>query len=143
MILRRFRQDEIGTFGTLELDDQVFFTVEKPWKNNEPFESCLPDGEYSLIPHGEYGKDGNVLAIVNRDMGITHYQEPDSVRYACLIHTANYPSDVVGCVGLGQDYIADKNMITNSRKSIKEFYAKISPTESHNLTIETSDYLKD
>ena len=141
MILRRFRSDDIGTFGTLEVNDKVFFTVEKPWDNNKPFRSCVPDGEYTLVPHGHYKHDGNVLALVGET--VSHYKDPDFERYACLIHTANYPKDVVGCIGLGEDYSSSKNMITNSRKSIKEFYAKISPNKSHNLIVETSDYLKD
>lgn len=141
MIIRRFRSDDIGTFGTLELNDKVYFTVEKPWKNNTPFESCVPDGEYTLIPHGEYGKDGNVLALVGET--VSHYEDPDFERYACLIHTANYPKDVVGCIGLGEDYNSELDMITNSRKSIKEFYTIIDPEKEHKLIIETADYLKD
>ena len=141
MILRRFRSDEIGTFGTLELKGKVYFTVEKPWKDNQPFESCIPDGEYTLVPHGHYKNDGNVVALVGET--VSHYQDPDFKRYACLIHTANYPKDVVGCIGLGQDYSAENNMVTNSRESIKEFYSIISPNETNKLTIETAEYLKD
>lgn len=140
MILRRFRSDEIGTFGTLELNDRVFFTVEKPWLNNKSFESCVPEGDYILIPH-KSNKYGEVLALVNTHIGITHYKEHDSVRYAILIHTANYPKDVVGCIGLGDNYIPDKNMVTNSRQSISDFYDAVSPKQIHQLTIENAGYL--
>lgn len=143
MILRRFRSDKEGTFGTLELDGHVFFTVEKPWKNNEPFVSCVPEGEYSLIPHGPYGNDEAVLCLVNNDIGVTHYKEPNSKRYACLIHTANYPKDVSGCIGLGDNYDPNRNMVLNSRQSIIDFYEIISPHETHELKIENADYLKD
>lgn len=142
MILRRFRSDEDGTFGTLEIDNQVFFTVERPWENNLPFKSCVAEGEYSLIPH-KSDKYGNVLAMVSEKLGVTHYKEPDSVRYACLIHTANYPKDVEGCIGLGDNYIADKNMVTNSRQSIIDFYDIVSPNEAHELKIENADYLRE
>lgn len=140
MILRRFRSDDIGTFGTLELDGHVFFTVERPWEDNKPFKSCIPEGEYSLVPH-ESNKYGNVLAIVNNDMGVTHYEEPSSVRYACLIHTANYPHDVEGCIGLGDNYTND--MVTNSRQSITDFYNIVSPSEIHELKIENADYIRE
>lgn len=140
MILRRFRSDEVGTFGTIEVGGKVFFTVEKPWKDNKPFESCVPEGEYQLVPHGHYKNDGNVLALVGET--VSHYEDPNFKRYACLIHTANYPKDVVGCIGLGRDYKANLNMITESRKSIKEFYSIISPNETHKLTIENASYLK-
>ena len=140
MILRRFRQDEKGSFGTLEVDGTVFFTVEKPWKDNKPFESCIPEGDYSLVPH-KSDKYGLCLAIVNNDIGVTHYKEPDSVRYACLIHVANFPSDVLGCVGLGDNYIDDLNMVTNSKQAIKDFYDIVSPEEIHPFTIENADYI--
>lgn len=133
MILTRFISTDYGTFGKLIVKDKVFYTVEKPWKNNEPFNSCVPAGDYKLIPHGEYGKDGNVLCLVNEDMHITHHKESDSKRYACLIHTANYERDVVGCIGLGSDYLGD--MVANSRKSIKAFYDIVDPQKEHQLTI--------
>jgi hypothetical protein len=141
MILRRFRSDEDGTFGTLELDGKVFFTVEKPWLGNKPFESCIPEGDYKLIPHGKYGKDGEVLAIIGDT--VSHYQDTEYKRYTCLIHTANYPKDVVGCIGLGSDYVADKSMVTSSRKSIADFYDIIDPNKEHQLKIENADYIKD
>jgi hypothetical protein len=141
MILRRFRSDEGGTFGTLELDGHMFFTVEKPWKDNKPFESCIPEGEYSLVPHGNYGSDGDVLALVGET--VSHYEDPDYARYACLIHTANYPADVVGCIGLGDNYNANLSMVANSRQSIKDFYDIISPNEVHSLTIENASYIKE
>ena len=140
MILRRFRSDSKGTFGTLELDGQVFFTVERPWENNLPFVSCIPEGDYSLIPY-KSDKYGNVLVMVNNELGITHYKEPHSNRYACLIHTANYPHDVEGCIGLGDNYIEEKNMVTNSRQSIIDFYNIVSPEETHELIIENAEYI--
>ena len=141
MILRRFRSDEDGTFGTLEVDNHVFFTVERPWKDNKPFVSCIPEGDYILVPH-QSNKYGHVLAMINHQIGVTHQKEPDSTRYACLIHTANYPKDVEGCIGLGDNYIADKNMVTNSRQSIIDFYNIVSPEQVHQLKIENAEYLK-
>lgn len=140
MLLRVFRSDEVGRFGTLEIDNHVFFTVEKPWKDNTPFKSCVPTGEYALVPHGEYGKDGDVLALVGET--VSHYEDPNFKRYACLIHTANYPKDVVGCIGLGDGYNPALGMVTNSRKSISKFYDIVSPYETHNLTIEKASYVK-
>ena len=67
-------------------------------------------------------------------MGITHYENPTSKRFACLIHTANYAKDVIGCIGLGEKYLG--HMVTNSRKSIRQFYNLVDPTETHTLTIE-------
>lgn len=142
MILRRFRSDDIGTFGTMELDGHVFFTVEKPWKDNAPFKSCVAEGEYSLVPH-KSDKYGNVLALVSEELGVTHYKEPNSIRYACLIHTANYPKDVEGCIGLGDNYNPNLSMVMNARQSTIDFYNIVSPSKAHKLTIENADYIRE
>jgi hypothetical protein len=43
---------------------------------------------------------------------------------------------VLGCIGLGDNYIHDKNMVTNSRQSIIDFYNAVDPEKEHTLTIE-------
>jgi len=132
MILTRFISTDYGTFGKLTIGDKTFYTVEKPWQNNTPEISCVPAGKYTLEPHNSL-KYGNVLCMVN-DSGVTHFKEPDSKRFACLIHVANYEKDVLGCIGLGEKYLG--HMVTSSKKSIKEFYELVDPQETHTLTIE-------
>jgi len=132
VILTRFTSTDYGTFGKLYVGDKTFYTVEKPWQNNAPEISCVPDGEYILMPH-ESHKYGNVLCLVNQGKNITHFKEADSKRFACLIHVANYEKDVLGCIGLGERYLG--HMVTSSKKSIKEFYELCDPKKEHNLTI--------
>ena len=138
--LNRFQSLDSGTFGKMTVNDVTYYTVEKPWENNEPFNSCVPSGVYSLIPHksskyGKQGKDGKVLCLVNET--VTQFQEPHSKRYACLIHVANYSREVEGCIGLGNRY--NDGMVTNSRQSIKDFYSLVNPNETHTLTINWSE----
>ena len=132
MILTRFISTDYGTFGKLAVGDKTFYTVEKPWQNNAPEISCVPDGNYTLTPHNSK-KYGNVLCMINEDIGVTHFKEPNSKRFACLIHVANYEKDVLGCIGLGEKYLG--HMITSSKKSIKEFYELVNPQEQHNLQV--------
>lgn len=138
LILRRFISDEHGTFGTLMVENQLFFSVEKPWENNEPFNSCIPTGKYTLIP-AKSSKYGHCLAVIN-DTDITRYQESHSKRYAVLIHAANWERDVLGCIGLGDNYIPSKHMVTNSRQSIIDFYNLVDPNQEHNLEITEINY---
>ena len=51
-ILRR-RYFEEGTYSTLHRQDgsKVCCVVEKPDLNNQPKESCVPEGTYVLLPH--------------------------------------------------------------------------------------------
>jgi len=117
----------------LYIGDKTFYTVEKPWQNNAPEISCVPDGKYTLTPHNSL-KYGNVLCLINEEKGITHFKEANSKRFACLIHVANYEKDVLGCIGLGDEYLG--RMVANSKKSIDEFYELCDPQETHNLIIE-------
>jgi hypothetical protein len=105
-----------GTVGHLKGKGFECWTIERPWVNNEPFKSCVQEGEYGLVPH-KSEKYGRTYALVNRDLGVTHQQEPGSKRYACLLHTANYPEDVEGCIGPGERHIIHDNrlMVTSSR----------------------------
>lgn len=132
IILKRFISTDKGTFGILTVDGRSFYTVEKPWVNNTPEISCIPSGEYTLTPHAST-KYGNVLCMINEKKKITHFKGHDSKRFACLIHTANYEHDVIGCIGLGETYLG--HMVTNSKKSIAKFYNLVNPKESHNLII--------
>ena len=132
IILNRFRSTSEGTFGVLTVAGEKFYSVEKPWENNIPEISCVPSGEYSLIPH-DSNKYGMVLCLVNKEKKVTHFKESDSKRYACLIHVANYERDVIGCIGLGDKRLG--YMVTNSRKSIDKFYKLVNPNETHTLAI--------
>jgi len=131
--LKRFISTDYGTFGVMTVDDKKFYTVEKPWQNNTPEISCVPDGNYTLTPHSS-AKYGSVLCLVDKLKGITHFKEPDSKRFACLIHVANYEKDVLGCIGLGEKYLG--HMVTSSKKSIEEFYEICDPQKEHKLIIE-------
>ena len=132
LTLKRFMSTSDGTFGVLRYDDRKFYTVEKPWDRNIQEISCVPDGEYSLMPH-QSNKYGDVLCLINREKGVTHFKEEDSKRYACLIHVANFAKDVKGCIGLGDAYLGD--MVTNSRQAILDFYNEVSPNEIHNIVV--------
>jgi len=117
--LERFAYLYEGTFGHFTINDEDFYTVECPWANNEKFVSCLPESIYDLEPH-ESKKYGSVYALVNNELGITHYKEANSTRYACLMHVANWPKDVKGCIGIGKsiDIIDNKMQILDSRAAL-------------------------
>lgn len=134
IILERLIFDKRGTFGILTVDDfNRFYTVERPWVDNKQFISCIPKGYYNLVPHLS-SKYGHVLALENDSLGVTHWEEdiPNN-RYAILIHVANYPSDVQGCIGLGTEMT--DGMVLNSREAVHRFYKLVDPTEVHEMRI--------
>lgn len=118
-LLRFCSHEEKGTFGELFIDDEHFcYTVESPWKDNKPFVSCVPDGQYALAPFNS-PKYSFTYQLVNSQLNVYAQKahcKRDSDRYACEFHVANYPDNVKGCIGVGEDLGAhcDKWMVTNS-----------------------------
>lgn len=96
LLVRRAYLPE-GTLGVLSLPHGfVCYTVEKPWLDNKPFSSCIPEGTYPLVWHqsSRFGK----LYPVGPKLDLV----PD--RSQILIHPANLPSEVQGCIAPGLTY---------------------------------------
>ena len=93
----------------------MYSGVEKPWRDNKPFESCIPSGIYVGVPW-KSDKFGDVYAIVGGTVGL---YKGRAERYACLFHVGNYESDVTGCIGLGSSM--GNNMVQRSRAAMKSF----------------------
>ena len=70
----------------LELD-----TVERPWVNNAPNRSCIPEGTYRLAKRMYYR--GGYETIEIQDV-------PD--RTYIMIHKGNSAADVEGCIAVGR-----------------------------------------
>lgn len=89
-----------------------FSTLERPWIRNpsgpggKHEESCVPDGEYTLVPHNTQSKP-NTFELVNPLLGVfdTKPQGQDWGRDQVLIHIANYVSQLLGCIAVGQSFV--------------------------------------
>jgi len=92
-----------GTFGILTDDNGNEFlkTVEREWKNNQPSISCVPEGEYRLVPH-QSPKYGKCYALEAPELGVTI--NGPSLRTHCLFHAANLPEQLEGCVAPGMRF---------------------------------------
>lgn len=98
-----------GTIGRMFAEGAIFSTVERPWLDNEPFISCIPEGAYIVEPYSS-AKYPDVYEI--KDV-------PD--RTHILFHAANYPTDVEGCVGVGAKSHDRTLMVTHSRDAMERF----------------------
>lgn len=124
IILTRFAYSPDGTFGRLELPGGwSCFTVERPWKSNEAFESCIPDGVYQLKRRRS--------PVVERTSG-GDYLEGWEVcdvpgRSYIMIHVANWPRNVEGCIGVGKKYMVmqGNNGVTESKITFAELMGKL------------------
>lgn len=119
-IVRRSDSEE-GTHGTLELGDRTWHTLEQPDLGNTPYKSCVPLGEYDLVPY-DSPTYGPCYVMVNHDLNVYAFEEsegrPPDGRFLCLaFHRGNWVRNFQGCIGCGFDYLVDKDMITNTRKA--------------------------
>lgn len=144
LTLERHSYSPTETQGNLIVDGQQFPTIECAWRRGfdpggKPFESCIPDGEYDLLPLTRPNGD-KVFALVNPDCGVWLNKDdrPDGVgRYLILIHSGNTVHDVVGCIAPGQTRVIHKNdvFVTNSRFTMKKIMAAMDYVPGHKLSI--------
>ena len=122
--LERFAYAPDGTFGRLMLPDGwSCFTVEQPWNGNLNSQSCIPDGVYDLKRRRS--------PVVQRTSG-GDYVEGWEVcdvpgRTYIMIHPANWPDDVEGCIGVGREYkvLEGRNGVTSSRATFAQLMGRL------------------
>lgn len=91
--------EEQGTFGKLHLPTGEFlYTVEKQWRDNKQFVSCVPPGLYDLVPFNS-PRFGETFALRGDTVGVA--QDEGKQRYACLFHAGNKAIEVQGCIAPG------------------------------------------
>ena len=93
--LKRIANTYRGVFGELKVWDgeQLIlscYTVERPWKNNTPFVSCIPAGAYTL-KRGWFNKKDYEVFVVLDVPGRTYIK----------IHIANKATELLGCIAPG------------------------------------------
>ena len=101
--LARLDDSKNGTHGVFDLGGKMWHSLEPPDLNNEPFKSCVPLGEYVLLPYSS-PKYGSCFIMVNPDLNVFQFEHspgrPDDGRYLCLFtHRGNEVENFVGCVG--------------------------------------------
>ncbi|MCO1336079.1 DUF5675 family protein [Microbulbifer sp. OS29] len=122
LTLTRFAYGSEATLGRLRVGDRTFYTVERPWLGNKPFESCIPEGVYRCDPYSS-AKYPNVWEL----------QEVPG-RSKILMHTANYASDVQGCIGIGTTQAPGGWWVIQSRKAMQELRDMLPPEFELNVT---------
>ncbi|MPW31925.1 hypothetical protein F9L16_23510 [Agarivorans sp. B2Z047] len=124
----------IGCFGEMFFaGKRICVTVEREWMNNEPFISCIPPGKYH-IKHHQSPKFKHCLSIEAKSLGVT--LEGPSQRTHCLIHAANFPMQLHGCIAPGKEFHRDTWGVLRSRDALKELLALLPERQVHTLIIE-------
>ena len=136
LLLERRPTTATETQGFLSFGKTILATIERPWipadtPGGTPYESCVPDGLYTLRPHTRPDPDPTddkppqeVVALVNESLGVYYlkHDRPNNVgRFLCLIHIGNWVFNGVGCVlpGLGFGPSAQGPMVKSSKAAVK------------------------
>lgn len=132
--LQRFAYTPMGTFGRLTVGDQSWFTVERPWLNNKPGISCIPEGTYPLklrtsgivsrTTSGNYSKGWEVTKVPGRSL--------------IMLHIGNTMDDLEGCIAPGKSLgvVQGKWAVQLSRLAFDELMAAMSGQDSWTLTVD-------
>ncbi|ODR86730.1 DUF5675 family protein [Shewanella xiamenensis] len=124
----------IGTFGELFHEGKrLCVTVEREWLNNRKSQSCIPAGTYTLRHHNSPSK-GHCLALESPELGVTVLGP--SHRTHCLVHSANWPLQLEGCIAPGTHFHPDKWGVANSANALKMLLALLPVGVEHQLIIE-------
>lgn len=107
--LKRFAYHPEGTLGVIDFAGETFYSIERPWLDNAPNVSCIPVGNYDMgwRDSPRFGETWHVQEVQDRTY--------------ILIHAANFPKDVQGCIGLGTGLMGDRIAVSNSRKAVARF----------------------
>lgn len=130
LVLERQEHTDKSTIGSIYYNQEfVCYSLERPWLNNAPFISCIKEGVYQLEPHKYKGRI-DTFALVGD--GVSHW-ENGLDRYAILIHSANYPSELGGCIAPA--LIKGHNKVGKSRPALEKLLAIIAENNIAELTI--------
>ena len=130
MILTRFYHADSHIIGVLTYKEHQWFTVERPYLNNQTFISAIPDGEYKMrrVNSPSHGPDTwRLLAVPGR-------------RYIDL-HNANRARQLEGCIGVGKYLFKDMSGVTQSERAIQELHAATEGVRTERITIITAPIL--
>jgi len=109
VLLKRDYKGKDCTLGKMYFGDNFVETLELPWKNNTTQISCIPDGEYEVEKTYSPSFRKNLWLIKN----VPH-------RSGIRIHSANYVSELLGCIAPGMSrYDLNKDGIIDMKDSRK------------------------
>ena len=123
--LVRFAYGPSATLGRLKYningEDTCLFTVERPWLDNRPNVSCIPEGFYKCLRYSSdrFPDTFQVMNVIDRTY--------------ILFHVGNQSTDVQGCIAIGTHH---KHWgVVDSMVGMDEFRDDLKNVRSFNLKI--------
>ena len=122
LFLERFAYHPDGTLGRIQLPQCRLFTIERPWAQNQPFVSCIPEGLYrcARITSPRFGETFEVTGVPGR----SHI----------LFHAANRASELEGCIAPGMALYAAVD-VGQSRIAMAQLMASLEGLAGFDLVV--------
>lgn len=135
--------------GKLTASGEVFDTMERPWVPSADGPcgrkgvSCIAPGTYRLMRHNSEAHP-NTWALVNPDLWVYHWDDdvpPEQVgvaRTLVLLHSANWASELRGCIAPGAGRAIDpkgRRMVTSSKVAMRRIQDMLPYDDSHTIEI--------
>lgn len=133
LVARRVFEGFGGHYSILQIEHRSFWIVEREWNGNRRNISCVPRGTYSLVPH-HGSKYPYTWALDGLTVSPIRNAHPDRARYACVIHAANSPSDLEGCLAPARGITAAGEAI-DSTEATTELLGLLASGERHDLLL--------
>ena len=112
-----FAYSPMGRFCNLTVEGGFScYTVERPWLDNQPFKSCIPEGEYEILLGRYHRGDGG--------RGYDAYELQDVPgRSLIKIHRANNMDQLLGCIAPGTTlgWYKGRWAVLNSTTAFRQF----------------------
>lgn len=132
--LTRFAYTPFGTFGRLLVNGKEVYTVERPWLDNKPNVSCIPEGTYVMRQRDS--------GVVYRSTGQAYQRGwevtgvPD--RSFIMIHPGNTLDDLQGCIAPGKALtsMGGKWAVSSSRPAFDELMTALAGQDEWTLIID-------
>lgn len=135
LILKRtyFKDATTGILYMEDKDNPVWYTIERPWLGNEVKKSCIPEGNYRVVPHN--GTEFKDVWTIKDVPG----------RSAILFHVGNWVDNSTGCIlpGLTSCYMRNpksqllEKAVSNSSQAIIQMKKEIGYPSDFELTIKS------
>lgn len=135
LVATRKFEDFGGVYSLLEWGDLSLWLMEREWNGNRRNVSCVPRGEYKLVRH--HGtKYPDTWALVGLTVGGGVHAIQGKSRYACVIHSAAFPSDLEGCLAPAEA-IGSHGVAINSKQATELLLTKLDQVEAteHDLIL--------
>jgi hypothetical protein len=153
LTLERDYRDYSCTMGMISNGVKSLHTIERPWRASDKIKgglkgaSCVPPGRYRLERHSS-DNHPNVWALVNHVLDVYHWDADvpkhlrdetgqPIARTLVLIHSANWASELRGCIAPGTSRGKDVNgrRTYNSKDAVNQIRTWIGGSLDVYLTI--------